>query len=438
MADLGRRRHCVGRDRLRQGSRPDLSRRRQRQPVEPRHALERRGRQLVPLVGRRARRHDRQVQVALSGNAGRNVGLYRDAADHSRRAGGGRQAHQGAVPCAEERLLLHHRPHDRQADRRQAVCRRDQLGGGLRHGHRPPDRKSRGALLQDRQALHRDPGRARRAQLAPDELQSGDGARLHPRAADSASLSSGHERARPAQGRRLQRRHLADRNAAARRQGGVPRRGRGHDRPPRRLRPAHRQGRVGRRLSRGVERRHDDDRRQPRFPGNKYRALSRLCRRHRQTIARPRHAVGDRQRAFDLPRRRHPICRVPDEQGRRLSARRRGCGRGDAQGAQYPAPHRDEDRRHGKTPRPARLGGARVEPAAAVRHAGSGRGGQGAFRALLHRVSRRQRDRQRLHPRPARFGHARQCRRLEIGHHRRRAQGPRHGELRQGAEPRRC
>jgi quinohemoprotein ethanol dehydrogenase len=61
MEGLGRRRHGVGRDRLRQGPRPDLSRRRQRQSMEPWYALEWRRRQLVPVLGRRARCHDRRL-----------------------------------------------------------------------------------------------------------------------------------------------------------------------------------------------------------------------------------------------------------------------------------------------------------------------------------------------------------------------------------------
>ena len=129
----------------------------------------------------------------------------------------------------------------------------------------------------------------------------------------------------------------------------------------------------------------------------------RVCRRHGQAVARPRHAVGDRQRAVDLPHRRGPVHRLPDRQGRGLPARRRGRWRRDAQAAQPAAPRRAEDRRHRKTACPACDDDARVEPAAAIRHRGTGRRGQGAFRALLHRLPRGQRDRQRLHPRPPRL-----------------------------------
>ena len=217
--------------------------------------------------------------------------------------------------------------------------------------------------------------------------------------------------------------------------GGVSRRGCGNDRPPGRLRSAQRQGRVERRSSRGVERRHDDHGRQPRVPGHQPWPFPRLCRRYRKAIARPRHAVGDRQRAVDLPRERGPVYCLPDEQGRRFPARRGRCGGSDAQDTQHPAPRRAEARRYRQAAGPVGDNDAGVEPAAAVRHGGAGRRGQGQFRTLLHRLSRRQRDRQRFHPRPARIGHAGQRRCVEIGRPRRRAEGTRHGQLCQGLDP---
>ena len=81
----GRRRHAVGRDRLRRRARSALRRHRQRQPLESPDSLRRQGRQLVPRERARARPRHRRVRLALPGSAGRVVGLHVDAADDPRR-----------------------------------------------------------------------------------------------------------------------------------------------------------------------------------------------------------------------------------------------------------------------------------------------------------------------------------------------------------------
>ncbi len=72
---LPRRRHGVELDRLRSGVRPGLSRDRQRLSVAAQAALRRQGRQPLHLLGGRTRCEDRQVQMALPGDARRQLGL---------------------------------------------------------------------------------------------------------------------------------------------------------------------------------------------------------------------------------------------------------------------------------------------------------------------------------------------------------------------------
>ena len=81
VVEVRRRRHAVGRHRLRPGRESALRRHRQRLAVGPRPSQPRRRRQPVPLVDRRAQRRHRPLRVALPDHAGRRLGLQRRAAD---------------------------------------------------------------------------------------------------------------------------------------------------------------------------------------------------------------------------------------------------------------------------------------------------------------------------------------------------------------------
>ena len=65
VVEVRRRRHGLGFDGLRSAARHALHRRRQRQSLEPPHPLQRRGRQPVPVVDRRAEAGHRRVRLAL-------------------------------------------------------------------------------------------------------------------------------------------------------------------------------------------------------------------------------------------------------------------------------------------------------------------------------------------------------------------------------------
>ena len=85
MVEAGRRRHGVGFAGLRSRARSALRRHRQRLAVEPAAAQPGRRRQPVSLVDPRAAARHRRAGVALPDDAGRNVGLHRDAAHDPRR-----------------------------------------------------------------------------------------------------------------------------------------------------------------------------------------------------------------------------------------------------------------------------------------------------------------------------------------------------------------
>ena len=93
-------------------------------------------------IGRAERRH-RQIYLALPGDARRPLGLHLDPADDPRRHQYRRRAAQGDPPCAEERLLLRRRPHQRQVHLGEEF-RRCELGHRLRR-ERTADRGGRGA-----------------------------------------------------------------------------------------------------------------------------------------------------------------------------------------------------------------------------------------------------------------------------------------------------
>ena len=80
-----RRRHGVGLDGLRPRAAPALRRHRQRLAVEPLRPQPRRRRQSLSLVDPRAAPRHRRARLVLPGDAGRHLGLHRDAAHHPRR-----------------------------------------------------------------------------------------------------------------------------------------------------------------------------------------------------------------------------------------------------------------------------------------------------------------------------------------------------------------
>ena len=71
----------VGHHHLRSRTEPGLYRHRQRLALGPQHAQPRRRRQPLSRLDRRAERRHRQIRLALSGNARRQLGLHLDPAD---------------------------------------------------------------------------------------------------------------------------------------------------------------------------------------------------------------------------------------------------------------------------------------------------------------------------------------------------------------------
>ena len=112
------------------------------QPAQPG-----RRRQPVSVVDRRAQRRHRRVRLALPGDARRQLGLHRDAADDPRRPHDRRRAAQGDHAGAEERLLLRPRSRQRQVHLGEELRRR-QLGDRLRR-QRPAGRDA-GARAADK------------------------------------------------------------------------------------------------------------------------------------------------------------------------------------------------------------------------------------------------------------------------------------------------
>ena len=131
-----RRRHGVGQHHLRSRAQHRLYRHRQRLAVEPQPAQPGRRRQSLSRLHRRAERRYRQIPLALPGNTRRQLGLHVHPADDPGRPHDRRRAAQGHPACAEERLLLRHRSHQRQVHLGQEL-RRCELGHRLRRRGRP-------------------------------------------------------------------------------------------------------------------------------------------------------------------------------------------------------------------------------------------------------------------------------------------------------------
>ena len=128
-----------------------------------------------------------------------------------------------------------------------------ELGERRRPGNRPADRRSRGAVLCDRQAFHRAAGTVRRPQLAADGLQPRHGARLHSRERHEFPVHRRPEFCQ-AQARRKPRRRRRGgfSSAGCRRQGGGQS---GDARASLGLEPGRATGGVARQVSEPVERR---------------------------------------------------------------------------------------------------------------------------------------------------------------------------------------
>ncbi len=163
--DLGRqvvgngwRRHGMGFGGVRSRVRPVADRRRQRVSMESPRSLSRKRRQPVPRLDPRARSRYRPLQVALPGQPGGKLGLHRDPANDARRPDDRREAAQGGDAGAEERVLLCHRPQQREIDQRRSL-RAAELGRADRPCHRPTGREARHPLR--RQAVGDDPQRDR-------------------------------------------------------------------------------------------------------------------------------------------------------------------------------------------------------------------------------------------------------------------------------------
>ena len=274
-----RRRHGVGQHHLRPRPQHGLSRHRQRLAVEPQPAQPGRRRQSLSRLDRRAQRRYRQIPVALPGDARRQLGLHIDPADDPGRHHDRWRAAQGHPACAEERLLLRHRPHQRQVHLGQELRRRE-LGHRLRRQW-PADRGGGRALAG--QAVRHRSRPLRRAQLASDVVQSQHRAGLpagaeHPGQPDRPEeLEARRQAARRIHGQpRLERRLCHQRDAAQ-----------GADvRPADRLGSGEAEGGLAPGACLAVERRHAHDRGQPRVPGHGRRPLRRLQRHDR------REAVG--------------------------------------------------------------------------------------------------------------------------------------------------
>jgi hypothetical protein len=150
-----RRRHRVGQLRLRPRPQPHVRGHRQRLAVGAQGAQPQGRRQPVPRLGGRARPRYRQVRVALPGDARRQLGLHLHAVDDPGQRQARRQGAQGAAACAQERLLLRHRSHQRQVHLGEEL-RRCELGHRLRQ-ERPADRDRRRAPEQSPATAFPDP-----------------------------------------------------------------------------------------------------------------------------------------------------------------------------------------------------------------------------------------------------------------------------------------
>ena len=149
--------------------------------VDPRagqRQLRQRHQPLLVVHARHQSRH-RQARVALPEHAPRRVGLRRRERAGPRRRQRQRPDDPGDVQGRPQRLLLRPEPEDRPAHLRQVV-RPHQLGDGRGHGHGAPHRGGRQAPALQVPGDGHLPQPPRRQELAADELQPADRARLHP------------------------------------------------------------------------------------------------------------------------------------------------------------------------------------------------------------------------------------------------------------------
>ena len=148
-----------------------------------------RRRQPVPVLGRRARRDDRRVPLALPGSARRGLGLHLHAVDRARRRC--RSTGRSARCCMHAPKNGFFYVLDRATGK--LLSAKNFVPVNWAIARRPRDRQarreSRGALRRRSGAGHARPGR--RAQLVSDGVQPADAARLFSRLRTLVRLRAG-------------------------------------------------------------------------------------------------------------------------------------------------------------------------------------------------------------------------------------------------------
>ena len=339
-----RRRHGLGLARLRPRARPALRRHRQRRAVDAAPAQPRR--QSVSVVDPRAAPRHRRARLALPDDAGRSVGLHRDAAHDPRRARDRRPRAARADAGAEERLLLRARPRDRRAA----------LGRAVRAGHAGRERvdlasgrpvEAAGARYGSREAAVLSPGPVGGHNWQPMSFHPGTGLVYIPAlempfafrddAGLRAAAESDERRRRPARGRDVDGRRGAIVARADRVGSGAAARG------------------VARRAPARRERRHARHRGQSRVPGHRARHARRLSRQRREAPVRGAHGHRRGGAADHLSRGRRAVRRRARGIRRRARARERRSAARHARDRQRRPRARVEARRDGGAARSAGL-----------------------------------------------------------------------------------
>ena len=265
---------------------PDLRRHRQRLALGAQQAQPGRRRQPLPRLDRRAQSRHRQVRLALPGDTRRQLGLHLDAADDPGRPHDRRRAAQGDPARAEERLLLRHRPHQRQVHLGEELRRRE-LGHRLRR-QRPADRgRPRRARRTSRTTSIPGPFGAHNWHPMSFNPQTGlvylPAQNIPVNLMDDKNWTyNGNQPGEPHGGLGWNIGHVRQRRAAEEQA----------VRPADRLGPGAAEGSLAPGARLAVERRHADDRGQSRLPGHGRRALRRLQRHDRREAL----GVADRHR----------------------------------------------------------------------------------------------------------------------------------------------
>ena len=192
VVEARRRRHGLGFDGLRPGARPALHRHRQRH----RRGISTLrspggGDNLYPVVDRRAQARHRRIRVALPDDARRNLGLHRHAAHDPRRPRRS-AASRARCSCRRRRTASSTCSIARPASSsRRSTYATHELGQRARHEDGPADRRHAEARYGETGKPFVVHARTRRrAQLAADELQPADRARVLPGDGSRVPVSS--------------------------------------------------------------------------------------------------------------------------------------------------------------------------------------------------------------------------------------------------------